>query len=491
MGPSSTEPGGSESLRRLVDGHSGAAPGPARTAVVLAAGEGKRLKSRLPKVLHRAAGRPLLGHVLEALRPLEVDQVIVVTSGRPEFEDAFGASATLVVQDPPKGTGDALRVALEAADARDGHVMVVPGDTPLVTSSTLQDLWTAHLDSTAAASVLTARMDTPAGYGRIVRAPDGGVEKIVEDRDATPDELKIDEVNGGVYIFELHGLADLLTKIDSENAQNEYYLTDVIALLRAGDRNVHALEADASDLAGVNSRAQLAEVTSLLYERTCRHWMDEGVTIVDPTVTYIDASVTIEADATILPFTFLEGSTTVATGAEIGPQTRIIDSEVGPGARVSFAVVRSSVLGPDTSVGPFASLRPGTRLAQGAELGTFVETKKAVLGEGSAAHHLSYLGDAEIGDGVNIGAGTITCNWDGETKHKSVIEDDAYIGSDTMLVAPVRVGKRAATGAGSVVRGEVPDEALAVGVPARVIEGKGNKMRRSERTDKKSPERAE
>lgn len=459
---------------------------------MLAAGEGKRLKSQLPKVLHHAAGRPLVGHVLAALAPLELDQLIVVTSARPELRDALGGvDVTFAEQDPPRGTGDALKVAMSVVEARDGHVLVVPGDTPLITSETLEMLWTEHLDSAAAATMLTAKLSDPSGYGRVIRTDDGGVVRIVEHRDASPEELEVDEINGGFYIFELHGLEELLTKIDSENSQGEYYLTDVIALLQASDRTVRALVVDEAEMAGVNSRAQLAEAGALLYRRAAERWMDEGVTIVDPSATYIDSAVTIERDATIFPFTFLEGETTVSSGAQIGPQVRIVDSSVGANAKVSFSVVRSSELGPDTSVGPFASLRPGTRLGAGAELGTFVETKNTVIGANSDAHHLAYLGDAEIGEGVNVGAGTITCNWDGQSKHRTVIEDDAYIGSDTMLVAPVHIGKRGATGAGSVVKGDVPDDALAVGVPARIIEGKGNKMKRAQEADKQAPERGE
>lgn len=459
---------------------------------MLAAGEGKRLKSQLPKVLHRVAGRTLVGHVLDALAPLQLDQSIIVISSRPEFRDALAATgATLAEQNPQRGTGDALKVALEAVEARDGHVLVVPGDTPLITSDTLEMLWAEHLNSAAGATMLTAKLRDPTGYGRVVRDEDGNVAKVVEHRDASPEELEIDEINGGFYIFELHGLEELLAKIDSENSQGEYYLTDVIALLQSSGRAVRAVVVDEAEMTGVNSRAQLAEAGRLLFQRATRRWLDEGVTIVDPAVTYIDSTVTIEADATIHPFTFLEGETTIATGAEVGPQARIVDSSVGRDAKVSFAVVRSSELGPETSVGPFASLRPGTRLGQGAELGTFVETKNTVIGPNSDAHHLAYLGDAEIGEGVNIGAGTITCNWDGQKKHKSVVDDDAYVGSDTMLVAPVHIGKRAATGAGSVVRGDVPEDALAVGVPARVIPGKGNKMKRAQQADKDTPERGE
>lgn len=466
-----------------------------RSAIILAAGEGKRLKSALPKVLHRAAGRPLVGHVLAALQPIEFDRRIVVASKRRDeiknALDSLGDGVDFVIQDPPRGTGDALRVALEALDEDQGQILVTAGDTPLLTTETLEELLEVHVRSGAEATVLTARGQDPTGYGRIVRDPGGKVEKIVEQRDATSSERAIDEINAGTYVFELGGLMEMLSKVDRENTQGEYYLTDVIALLRSTGKEVSAVVTDEVEIAGVNSRAQLAQVSALLRQRACERFLEEGVTIIDPSVTYIDSSVRIERDATIFPFTFLEGDTTVKSGAEIGPQVRVVDSEIGAGAKVSFAVVRGSVLGPDTSVGPFASLRPGTRLEKGAELGAFVETKNAVIGEDSSAHHLSYLGDAEIGRGVNIGAGTITCNWDGQNKNKSVVDDDAYIGSDTMLVAPVRVGKRAATGAGSVVRGEVPDDALAVGVPARVIEGKGDKMKRAPEADKDAPERGE
>ena len=466
-----------------------------RTAVILAAGEGKRLKSALPKVLHRAAGRPLVGHVVSALAPLEFDRRILVASKRrDEIAEALDDLATgidFVVQDPPRGTGDALRVALQTIGADDGHVLVTAGDTPLLTTETLEELLEVHIRTGASATVLTARAKDPAGYGRVVRDEDGNVEKIVEQRDATSAERELNEINAGTYAFELGGLAELLSKVDRENTQGEYYLTDVIALLRSSGKLVCAVVTEEAEIAGVNSRAQLAQAGSLLRQRACERFLEEGVTIVDPAVTYIDSSVKIERDATILPFTFLEGETTVASGAEVGPQVRVVDSEIGPRAKVSFAVLRGAVLGPDTTVGPFASLRPGTRLEKGAEIGTFVETKNTIIGEDSDAHHLSYLGDAEIGKGVNIGAGTITCNWDGQNKNKSIVEDDAYIGSDTMLVAPVHVGKRAATGAGSVVRGDVPDDALAVGVPARVIEGKGDKMKRAPKADKNPSERGE
>ena len=458
------------------------------SAIVLAAGDGKRLKSALPKVLHRAAGLPLLAHVLRALAPLGLERTVVVASRRrPEIEEALGRHGLgpgidFAVQDPPRGTADATTVGL-GVTGDEGSVILLPGDTPLLTTETLDALLDAHATAGASATMLTARVADATGYGRVVRADDGNVSKIVEDRDATEAELSLNEINAGVYVFDGARLSWALGKVDAVNAQQELYLTDVIGILRAEGDVVSALVTDEAEVAGVNSRAQLAAAGASLRHRTCEQWMAEGVGIVDPATTYIDAEVEIARDATILPFTFLEGRTTVAEGAEVGPQARVIDSSIGAGATVSFAVVRESSIGPEASVGPFASLRPGTRLERRARIGTFVESKQTTIGEDSKANHLAYLGDAEIGRGVNVGAGTITCNWDGTSKHKTIIDDEAYIGSDTMLVAPVHVGRRGATGAGSVVRGDVPEDGLAVGVPARIIEGRGDKMRRAEAAD--------
>ncbi|HYP22066.1 MAG TPA: bifunctional UDP-N-acetylglucosamine diphosphorylase/glucosamine-1-phosphate N-acetyltransferase GlmU [Actinomycetota bacterium] len=447
-------------------------------AIVLAAGDGKRLKSRLPKVLHHAAGRPLLGHVIAALAPLPLRRrVVVVSPRRDEIVAGLGGLADgidFVVQEVPRGTGDAVRVGLDGIE--EGAVLVTPGDTPLFETETLGALLEAHAASGAGATVLTADMPDPTGYGRVIRSGGDSIDRIVEHRDASPAELEVREINAGVYAFDVVLLREALGRIGTDNAQGEHYLGDVLGPIAASGRPVMAFKTGHEEVPGVNSRAQLAEAAAALRRRVALGWMSEGVTIVDPATTYIDAGVTIAADATILPFTFLEGTTTIGAGAEVGPQTRVVDSTIEEGASVTFSVVRGSSIGPGASVGPYASLRPGTRLERGARAGTFVETKNTTIGEGSKANHLAYLGDAEIGRGANVGAGSITCNWDGRDKHKTLIEDEAYIGSDTMLVAPVRVGKRAATGAGSVVRGEVPDEALAVGVPARIIEGKGNRM---------------
>ena len=460
-------------------------------AIVLAAGRGKRLKSKRPKVLHEVSGRTLVDHVVSGLESIGIERAVVV--GPADIEPLKGAldrprrTARLdfVVQDPPLGTGDAVRRALETLGEWPGPILVANGDTPLITPTTMIGLIELFDRTDAAAALLTARVSDPSGLGRIVRGEGDRVSAIVEDADADETTKAIDEVNGGIYIFRGDRLRAMIEKVDAENAQGEYYLTDVVELLVSSNDGVVAFTGSEEEIAGVNTREHLANVGAVSRERIVKAWMDKGVSIVDPASTFIDASVEIEADATILPFTFLEGDTKIGTGAEVGPQTRIIDSEIGKGATVTFAVVRGSVVGPEASVGPFASLRPGTRLERGSRVGTFVETKETTLGEGSKANHLSYLGDARIGSGVNVGAGTITCNWDGQEKHETVIEDDAYISSDTMLVAPVHIGKRAATGAGAVVKGDVPDDALAVGAPARIIPGKGDKLKR--RDEEKKP----
>jgi len=450
---------------------------------VLAAGDGKRLKSNVPKVLHRLGGRALLAHVLAALEPLGFAHTIVVVSPRrDEIAAAMtGAGFTEVsyaIQEVPRGTADAARIALEALPERVSSVLVAPGDSPLLRTETVARLLAEHEGSAAAATVLTARPTDPSDYGRVLRGDDGGVRAIVEERDASDRERQVDEINTSVYVFDRERLDAMLPKIGQENAQVEYYLTDVIGLLVAEGNVVVAVEGSPDEAKGVNSRADLAAAAETSRRQVAERWMGEGVTIVDPATTYIDATVTIERDAIIRPFTFLEGESTIGERADIGPHARIVDSKVAEDATITYAVVVGSEIGPEASVGPFASLRRGTVLGRKARAGTFVETKQTTIGDESKANHLAYLGDAQIGERVNVGAGTITCNWDGTEKHETVIEDDAYIGSDTMLVAPTKIGKRAATGAGAVVKGDVPEDALAVGVPARIIEGKGDKMSR-------------
>jgi bifunctional UDP-N-acetylglucosamine pyrophosphorylase / glucosamine-1-phosphate N-acetyltransferase len=457
------------------------------TAIVLAAGQGKRMRSRVAKVLHKAGGRPLLWHVLRALEPLQLGggRIVVASPAVKQAVEAadWGDDVTCVLQDEARGTADAVRVALEGAGIAQGTVLVAQGGSPLVRTETLRALLEAHVSDEAAASILTAVVSDPSGYGRVLRDDSGAIEAIVEERDATEDQRSIQEINAGVYVFDVAKLAGVVARVGRDNDQGEYYLPDVIGYLRSEGEAIASQHADPAEILGVKSRMHLARVGAELRRRTAERLMVEGVTIVDPEVTYIDSSVEIEPDAVVYPFTFLEGDTTVAEGATIGPHARVTDSHVGAAATVTYSVVTGSSIGPRASVGPYASLRPGSVLAAGAKVGTFVETKQTTLGANSKANHLSYLGDAEIGEGVNIGAGTITCNWDGRTKHRTEIGDGAYISSDTMLVAPVRIGERAATGAGAVVREDVPEGALAVGVPARIIEGKGDRMRRSREHD--------
>lgn len=449
----------------------------ALAAVVLAAGEGKRFKSALPKVLHELCGRPLLGSVLDALAPLAPERTVVVVGRGAEQVRAAAARLskrplTFAVQEQQLGTADAARAGDDVLKGFAGDVLIIPGDSPLITPATLRALVAHHRKTKAAATILSAELDDPSGYGRVVRAPDGGVERIVEHRDATAAERKIHEVNSSTYMFDRAALRSALTKVDRENSQAEFYLTDVIAVLREKGERVTALSAaEPDEILGVNSRAQLAAVAAMVRRRINERWMNDGVTIVDPAQTYIDAGVKIGRDSVIHPLTFLSGDTRVGAGCEIGPGARIADSTIADGARILFSVLDGASVGPGATVGPYAYLRPGARLAKGSKVGTFVEVKGSTIGEGSKVPHLSYVGDATIGKDVNVGAATITVNYDAETKVKArtIIGDGAKIGSDTMLIAPVKIGKRAITGAGSVVTRDVPAETVVVGNPARPL----------------------
>ena len=441
--------------------------GDARAAVVLAAGQGTRLRSARPKVLHRAAGRTLLRWALEALRPLDLDRVVVVVGhGAPEVAaeaEAAGVPGLVVVeQAAQRGTGHAVRTAFDAG-ALDGvgRVLVTYGDAPAVHPATLAAL--AEAAGSGGHALLTARLPDPTGYGRIVRDDGGGLARIVEHADATPDELAIDEINAGLYAFTAAPLRAALGKVATDNAQGEEYLTDAVGILLDGGGRVTPVLGDVEDALGVNTRAQLATAEAVLRGRLVAALMDGGVTVVDPQHTYVEADVTAEPDATLLPGCPLQGRTHLAAGAVVGPDCRLVDTEVGEGAVVSYTVATQAVIGPRAQVGPFTHLRPGTRLGEGTKAGGFVEMKQAVVGDGSKVPHLSYIGDAEIGTGVNIGAGTITCNYDGYRKHLTRIGDGAFIGSNASLVAPVEIGPGAYTAAGSTITSDVPADALGVG----------------------------
>ncbi|HXL41221.1 MAG TPA: bifunctional UDP-N-acetylglucosamine diphosphorylase/glucosamine-1-phosphate N-acetyltransferase GlmU [Actinomycetota bacterium] len=455
-------------------------PPPNRLAVVvLAAGFGKRFRSAsTPKVLHPAAGEPLIGHVLRAAIGLEgLDRLVVVVGhGRDRVVEVVRArrpDAVFAEQPVPRGTGDAVAAAGDALQDFGGQVLVLSGDSPLITSRTLAALVDKHRNSGATVTLLTALMEDPTGYGRIIRSP-GGVQggiRIVEQADASPHEAAVQEVSTGFWCFEREPLFDALAKVTSDNAQGEYYLPDVVPLLAADGARVETLLGDRSEILGVNDRKQLAVATRILRARKLDELMAAGVTIEDPAVTYVDMGVEVGPDTLIRPLTFLEGSTRIGSDCTVGPSARLVDSHVDDGAEVSFAVLKSVEVGPGAQVGPFSSLRPGTRLRARAKAGSFVEMKSTTVGEGSKVPHLSYMGDAEIGDGVNIGAGSITCNYDGEAgiKSKTRIGNGVLLGSDTMLVAPVVVHEDAITGAGSVVTRDVEPATVVVGAPARPI----------------------
>ncbi|HUG52855.1 MAG TPA: bifunctional UDP-N-acetylglucosamine diphosphorylase/glucosamine-1-phosphate N-acetyltransferase GlmU [Vicinamibacteria bacterium] len=461
-------------------------------AVILAAGKGTRMKSGRVKVLHPVLGVPLLEHVVRTVEAVGAAPVAVVVGHQAEaVEAAFaGRGLTFVRQEPPQGTGHAVQVAREAFGAHtDRPLLVVNGDVPLLRPDTLRRLLATHRQRGAAATLLSVVLDDPAAYGRIVRDASGGVEAIVEAKDAEGEVRDIREINAGLYAFEVPALLEVLGRLRPQNAQGEYYLTDVVSLLRAAGRPVAAVVAeDAAEGLGVNSIAELATATRTLRMRRAEALMAAGVSIEDPESTHVGLDVVVEADAVLRPYTLLEGRTVVRSGAAVGPFARLVDTEVGEGAVIlDHCLLRESVIGRGASVGPFAHLRPESRLGEKAKVGNFVELKKSVLGDGSKAPHLSYIGDATVGPAVNIGAGTITCNYDGTHKHPTRIEAGAFIGSDTTLVAPVTVGEGAYVAAGSAITEDVPAGALAVGRARQVIKpgwaaerGKGRAAKPSE-----------
>jgi bifunctional UDP-N-acetylglucosamine pyrophosphorylase/glucosamine-1-phosphate N-acetyltransferase len=437
--------------------------------VVLAAGEGTRMKSKTPKVLHEIAGRSLVGHVVSAARELEPEQLVVVVGHASEQVKGHLAAhyegTRTAFQAEQNGTGHAVRMALEElGQAPDGTVVVVCGDTPLLSGETLSALVGTHGTDGNAVTVLTAEVPDSTGYGRIVRdAATGAVTAIVEHKDASDAERAIREINSGVFAFDGRLLADALGKVRTDNSQGEEYLTDVLGILReAGHRVGASVAGDHREILGINNRVQLAEARRLLNLRLLERAMTAGVTVVDPASVLVDVTVTFERDAVVHPGTQLLGATHVAEDAEVGPNTRLRDTVVGRGARVDNTVADGAVIGESASVGPYAYLRPGTRLGAKAKAGTYVEMKNASLGEGTKVPHLSYVGDATIGEYTNIGAASVFVNYDGEAKHHTTIGSHCRTGSDNMFVAPVTVGDGAYTAAGSVITKDVPPGSLAV-----------------------------
>ena len=452
--------------------------------VVLAAGKGTRMKSGVPKVLHEAAGLPLIQHVLRTAASLiPASIVIVVGHQAAEIESAIGKrlGLTFAVQEPQLGTGHALLQAEPILRGAQGTLVLLSGDVPLLRSETVERLVRTHEDRSAAATVLTAVVANPDGYGRVVRTG-GEISAIVEHKDASPAEREILEINSGVYAFDIAPLFAALAAIGSANAQGEYYLPDLVKIYRARGLTVETVTLDdPREILGVNSRKELADVATILNSRKNDELMASGVTVIDPASAYIDPDVTVGADTILHPGVFLEGKTRVGSRCEIHSGVRLVNSTVDDGAIIhNFCVIIDSHIAAGAQVGPFAHLRPHSQVGEQVKVGNFVELKKTVLGRGSKVSHLTYLGDTTVGEKVNIGAGTITCNYDGTTKNPTVIEDGAFIGSDSQLIAPVRIGKGAYVAAGSSITEDVPAESLAIGRGKQVNKPGWTKSRRKQ-----------
>ncbi len=437
----------------------------APVVVILAAGQGTRMRSRTPKLLHALCGRTMIAWPIAAARAAGAGKLIVVDAPGEPLRAALDDDVGLVVQPQARGTADAVHAAARLLHP-EGTVIVLYGDVPLITAQTIAALAEHHSRQGAAATMLTAVLDDPAGYGRVVRAIDGTVERVVETKaagDASELELQIREVNTGIFAFDAAALLEALPKVRADNAQGELYLPDVLPILREHERTVIAFELqDPSETLGINDRRQLAAVRAIAQRRILDAHMLAGVTVVDPAATVVDVEVTIDADTVIEPFTSLHGSTAIGSGSTIGPHSTLIDARVGSGATILHSYVNEAVIGDRVSVGPFAYLRPGAVLHEGSKAGTFVEIKNSEVGAGSKVPHLSYIGDASIGENTNLGASTVTANYDGYKKHRTTIGSGVRIGVDTTLVAPVTVGDEAYTGAGSVITGDVPAGALGV-----------------------------
>ncbi len=434
------------------------------SALILAAGAGTRMKSAKPKVAHEIMNKPLVRWVIDSAREAGINQIVSVIGHGRDYVAPLVADTTTVVQEEQLGTAHAVLIAKEALANTVGSLVVLTGDSPLVRPSTIQELVRVREESQAAVVVLTMAVEDPTGYGRIIRDEAGDVCAIVEQKDCNAEQAAIHECNSGFYCFDIKVLFDALEKVSTDNAQGEYYLTDVVEIARQQGLRVVGYQAtDSSECWGVNSRAQLAQATKALQERINNKHMAAGVTIMDPATTWIGPDVAIEPDVEILPMTFLYGSTTIATGSIIGPNTRLTDVVVGPDCCVEETVGVESVLESRVNCGPRAYLRTGSHLCEGSKVGTHVEIKKSTVGPGAKVPHLSYMGDATIGRDVNIGAGAITCNYDGEKKWPTVIGDNCFVGSDVMLVAPVTLGQNSTIGAGSVITKDVSAGALGLG----------------------------
>jgi bifunctional UDP-N-acetylglucosamine pyrophosphorylase / glucosamine-1-phosphate N-acetyltransferase len=448
---------------------------PGITVLVLAAGVGKRMHSRASKLAHNLAGKPMVRYVVDAALALGAQRVLVVVGSQSEdVRQAVGAKdpkVSFCVQEQPLGTGHAVLSAEKALKGVEDTLLILNGDLPSLRVETLRSLLDFHRQHSVPLTLLTAVLEDPAAYGRIIRNYNSDVARIVEASDATPEEKQIQEINAGIYCVELKHLFKNLLQAGANNAQGEVYLTDLVEILKRNHQKVAAYRhPDSEEVMGVNNRRELARAGKRLYLRKAHELMDAGVTFLDPECTYVEANVRVGRDSVLCPMTFLVGDTVLGESCWIGPGTRISNSIVGEGCEIlDHCVITQARLGRGVKVGPFAHLRPDTVLAEGVRIGNFVETKKTAIGRNSKANHLTYLGDSEIGEGVNIGAGTITCNYDGERKHKTVVEDGVFVGSDSQLIAPVRVRKGSYVGAGSTITKEVPPYSLAIARGRQVV----------------------
>lgn len=433
-------------------------------AIVLAAGKGTRMKSKLYKVLHPVCGKPMVQHVVDHVKSVGVQNVVtVVGHGAELVKTQLGENSEYALQADQLGTAHAVIQAAPLLKDKEGTTLVICGDTPLITPETIQALFEEHERLQAKATILTAHLEDSTGYGRIIRSIDGSVQKIVEHKDATPEELTVQEINTGTYCFDNKALFEALNEVNNDNSQGEYYLPDVIEILKEKDQIVAAYKTPNFDeTLGVNDRYALSMAETLMRKVINKKHMLNGVTIIDPSSTYISADTVIGADTILYPGTMIYGNSIIGSDCVIGPNTEIIDSEIGNETSIKQSVVHESKIGDSTTVGPFAHIRPATTLGNEVRIGNFVETKKVTFGNGSKASHLSYIGDAEVGQGVNLGCGSITVNYDGKNKFKTIIEDNVFVGCNSNLIAPVTVKKGSYIAAGSTITDEVPEDSLAI-----------------------------
>ncbi len=432
-------------------------------ALILAAGKGTRMKSEIPKVLHKVAGKYMIQHVIDSCRKARADQIYAIVGHKKELiKEALGEEIKYISQDKQLGTGHAVMIAADNLPNDDTNVLVLVGDAPLISGATLSELIKCHEEEKRSATVLAAAMDDPQGYGRIIKDGIGNLKKIIEQKDATAEELQINEINSGMYCFKSDDLIMALQKLDNDNAQGEYYLTDVIEIMNDSGLKTGTWTTDEEDIKAVNSRVELAQVEKIMRRIINEKHMDNGVTFIDPESTYIHEEVIIGSDTVVYPGCIIEGATRIGSGCEILENTKILDCIIGDGVRIQSSTLAESKIGDHTKIGPYAYVRPGCEIGKNAKIGDFVEFKNVKFGDGSKASHLTYVGDGIVGENVNLGCGVVFVNYDGKKKHLTVVEDDAFIGCNTNLIAPVTVKRGSYIAAGSTITDTVPEDSLAI-----------------------------